>query len=88
MIAVPMTVSASGVQIGMNVASSGLIPVKVAAAYTVSGTPYHGEYEFTPGDEAQTVLTKDKVLSQNITINAIPSNYGKVSWDGAIINIE
>ena len=55
-----------------------------------SGTPiqrYTGPYEFTPGDEAQTVQIAGKQATENITINPIPSNYGKVTYNGRIITI-
>ena len=43
---------------------------------------YSGEYEFTPTRSTQTVGTAGLLLSQNITINPIPSSYGSVSQDG------
>ena len=54
------------------------------------GTPvpkYTGPYEFTPTDEAQTVTITGKQATQDITINPIPSNYGRVSYNGRIITI-
>ena len=49
-------------------------------AYTVPTT-------ITPGPEAQTLQTAELMLSENITIEPIPSNYGLISWDGAIITV-
>lgn len=43
---------------------------------------YEGEVVFTPSDSVQIVATKDLVLSDDITINPIPSNYGLISWNG------
>ena len=43
---------------------------------------YQGDLEFTPTDETQTIATKDLVLSDDIIINPIPSNYGLISWNG------
>lgn len=51
------------------------------------GTPYSGEYEFTPTAETQTIPTSNKTLAQDITINPIPSNYGLISWNGAGIKV-
>lgn len=41
----------------------------------VSKDDYHGEYVVTPTEEIHTLLTTDKLLSQNIVVEAIPSNY-------------
>lgn len=49
--------------------------------------PYTGAYEVTPGTEAQTLQTADRYMSQNVTINPIPSNYGLVTWDGAALTV-
>ena len=51
------------------------------------GTEYTGEYEFTPSDVAQTIQTENKTLTQNITINPIPSNYGLITWNGATLTV-
>jgi len=48
---------------------------------------YHGEYEVTPGDEAVTLETADLVLHQNVVVNPIPSNYGKIGWNGAFLTV-
>ena len=53
----------------------------------ISNAPYHGEYEFTPTDETQTVETAGLVLEQDIIINPIPSNYGKITWNGAVLTV-
>ena len=51
------------------------------------GTPYSGEYEFTPSAETQTIPTSNKTLAQDITINPIPSNYGLITWDGSTLTV-
>lgn len=48
---------------------------------------YTGTYEFTPSDVAQEIPTSNKILTQNIVINPIPSNYGLVAYDGSILSI-
>ena len=48
---------------------------------------YTGEYEATPSKETQVLLTENKVLAQNITINPIPSNYGLITWDGSTLTV-
>lgn len=89
MITVPMNVSVQdSISVNASEEEQG-VALNIGAAYKVSeGDLYHGEYEFTPNNETQTVHTQDKLLLQNITINPVPSNYGKISWDGSNIMIE
>ena len=83
-----MKVAASQIGIPVSVSSGSNIAVNLGAAYQPqAGEIYEGPFEFTPGDEEQTIATEGKSVTENIIINAIPTNYGKVSWDGAIINI-
>lgn len=49
---------------------------------------YDREYVFTPSEEEQVVQTTNKTLAQDITINPIPPNYGRIIWDGAHLRIE
>ena len=51
------------------------------------GTPYTGEYEFTPTSEAQTIPTENKTLAHDIIINPIPENYGLITWNGATLTV-
>ena len=54
----------------------------------VSDVPsYDGEYEFSPGEETQTVSSGGYFLAKDITINPIPSNYGRIAWDGNAITV-
>ena len=39
---------------------------------TIDREKYKGEYVFTPKVNAQTIPTKSKVLTEDVTINAIP----------------
>ena len=48
---------------------------------------YHGPYEFTPTDEIQVVQIGGKQATEDIIIGAIPSNYGRIEWNGAIMTI-
>lgn len=50
-------------------------------------TTYAGPYRVTPAQEEQTLQTMGKLVSQNITVNPIPSNYGLITWDGSILTV-
>ena len=89
MIAIPMKVSVSQVNLPVQVAVSDVeLPIGVAASYQmVEGETYEGPYEFTPTQETQTAQTANKVLLENIVINPIPQNYGLITWNGAVITV-
>lgn len=42
---------------------------------------YKGDYEVTPKREAQIIPTGGKMLTEDITVKAIPPEYGLVSYD-------
>lgn len=89
MIAIPMQVSVTDVQLPVGVGASAVgFAAQVATAYAMrEGDIYDGEYVFTPSDAVQTVHTAEKTLLQDITINPIPNNYGRITYNGAIITV-
>ncbi len=48
---------------------------------------YTGAYEVTPSTEVQTLNTQDLMMSRNVTINPIPSNYGLITWNGSTLTV-
>lgn len=48
---------------------------------------YEGEYTITPGDEAVVLETAGLVMAQNVTINPVPSNYGRITWNGSALTV-
>lgn len=64
---------------------------------TSTGTPvareyverpaYEGATEITPSETEQILQTKNFRMTDNITINPIPSNYGLITWDGSTITV-
>lgn len=48
---------------------------------------YDGPYEVTPSNEMQTLNTDDLLMTQNVTINPIPSNYGLITWNGSTLTV-
>ena len=53
----------------------------------VERDPYTGEYTVTPSAEAQVLLTNNFRMTDNITIEPIPNNYGLITWDGATLMV-
>lgn len=53
----------------------------------IEAEEYAGPYEVTPSAAEQVLEIRNKKATQNIIINPIPSNYGLVTWDGAMLTI-
>ena len=48
---------------------------------------YTGPTTFTPSDQTQTIQVAGKTPATDITINPIPSNYGLITWNGAVLTV-
>ena len=53
----------------------------------VERNPYTGDYTITPSAEEQVLETKGLRMTDNLTINPIPSNYGLITWNGSTITV-
>lgn len=53
----------------------------------VTPAQYTGETVFTPSMEMQIVETRDMYMTDDITINPIPSNYGLITFNGTVITV-
>lgn len=53
----------------------------------VERDPYTGDYTITPSAETQILRTNNLRMTDDITINPIPSNYGLITWDGSTITV-
>lgn len=66
---------------------SGQAKVSGNVTMPTGGMNYSGDYEFTPTEEEQTIDIGGLKAKSNIVIKAIPSNYGRVSWNGTTLSI-
>ena len=48
---------------------------------------YDGETVITPTEETQTLETDHKSVLANIIVNPIPSNYGRITWNGSVLTV-
>ena len=48
---------------------------------------YQGSYDITPTEETQVIQGKGLVLTDDITIAPIPTNYGRLTWNGSILTV-
>ena len=74
------------IKVGGGAAASVAVP---PTRVVVAGLPdeYPGPYEITPGDEAQILQASGMMMPQDIIVKPIPSNYGKITWDGASLTV-
>ena len=59
----------------------------VLSAATGETPVYHGPYELEPTTEIQTVHVAGTVMQEDLIIDPIPSNYGRIGWNGAILTV-
>lgn len=48
---------------------------------------YDGPYEVTPSATAQTLATRGLLSTADIVVNPIPSNWGRITWDGSTLTV-
>ena len=48
---------------------------------------YTGQTEITPSEDTQVLQTANRTVVSNIIINPIPSNYGKITWNGSTLTV-
>lgn len=48
---------------------------------------YEGPTEITPSEDTQVLPTAGKGSASNIVVNPIPSNYGRIAWDGTKLTV-
>ena len=53
----------------------------------VDREPFTGEYTVVPTTEQQILQTKNLRMTDNVVVEAIPENYGLITWDGSTITV-
>ena len=48
---------------------------------------YEGPYEATPTRSTQVLSTSGRAMTQDFTVNPIPSNYGLIEWNGSVLRV-
>ncbi len=48
---------------------------------------YHGEYEVVPSGSRQVLHTAGERLLHDVVVEAIPSNYGLIAWNGSTLTV-
>lgn len=55
--------------------------------YGVMPTPYSGRVVVTPSEEVQTLETAGLSMPENVVVNPIPSNYGRIEYNGTTLRV-
>lgn len=87
---VSVSIESSGRQATASVtrgAATRTVTVAALPVRPVDTDPYTGPYTVTPGDAPVTLETRDLRMTENVTIAAIPSNYGKIGWNGSALTV-
>ena len=48
---------------------------------------YEGAVHVVPSEEEQVLSTANKSVYDDIVIEAIPNNYGLITWDGSVLTV-
>ena len=48
---------------------------------------YSGPYEVTPSENTQLIDCGGLVALRDIVVNPIPSNWGKITWNGSVLTV-
>lgn len=84
---IPLEVDVGG-DVTLAAQSGGAVNVGMDTTITAAIMPhYDGPVRVTPGPTPQTLSTTGKVMDEDITIGAIPSNYGLITWNGSFLTV-
>ena len=84
---VPISVSSSQSEISLGVSEPTTVEMTVSGLVYVDYPQYEGETTVTPTQETQVLQTIGTLVTDNITINPIPNNYGLISWNGSVVTV-
>ena len=73
-------------ELSLNIPLDGT-PDKVLKVAEYDLPVYDGVTEITPSQDTQILQTSNKVLTRNIVVNPIPSNYGLITWNGNTLTV-
>lgn len=68
-------------------ADGGSIAGRLNVPDIITPPTYSGPVTITPTRQAQTLETGGTMLNENITVEAIPNNYGLITYNGGIITV-
>ena len=73
-------------ELSLNIPLDGT-PDKVIKVAEYDLPVYDGITEITPSNQVQVLQTSGKVVTQNIIVNPIPEDYGRLLWSGNTLTV-
>lgn len=87
-VVVPVTLSCQEQEIPLKVGQHEDVALGMDTAIRASIVPrYDGQYSIIPAGEVQVLATAGKLMTEDITVGEIPSNYGLITWDGSALTV-
>ncbi len=77
---------ASGGTVTGRISPGATLTATLSSALPVSGV-YEGPYTVVPARTAQTLHTAGTIAARDIIVEAIPQNYGLITWNGAVLTV-
>lgn len=73
--------------VGLRVAEPDRVRLSASEAFPVVPGTYDGPYTVTPERVTVVLNTANKMMTTNVVVNPIPSNYGLITYDGSTITV-
>lgn len=74
-------------KVRLKVGEGSALRLKASEGIPIYPSSYEGAYRITPTEETQTLATDHLMMNDNVTIDPIPSNYGRILWDGSVLTV-
>ena len=85
---IPLRVSCGAATVPLHVTGgSPPIPLGVSGGGGALLPAYEGPYEVEPQRSAVVLDTEGKRMTADVTVAAIPSNYGLIEWNGSTLRV-
>ena len=74
-------------KVRLKVKQSGAVHLSASEGVPVYPDAYTGQTEVIPSAEEQVLLTGGLYVADHIKVKPIPSNYGRIAWDGRVLTV-
>lgn len=65
----------------------GFVTGAITVGRCTDAEAYTGSYEVTPTQSEQILPTQDKIMTSDVRVLPIPSNYGLITWNGTVLTV-
>ena len=74
-------------EVKLKISTPDEVKMSASVGIPIYPEPYAGDYTITPSAETQTLATEGLMMTANVTVNPIPSNYGLITYNGSVITV-